>query len=83
MFKKNGGKINGSIYSVSWNVSGVISVIYETIIRRKGGRMKPQDQYRFERALRASISIDLKNREKDFKNKNDMEEARKIVEQKH
>jgi hypothetical protein len=45
--------------------------------------MKPQDQYRFEKALRASISLDLKNREKDFKNKKDMEEARKIVEQKH
>jgi len=83
MFKENGGQINGSIYSVYWCVSGVISVIYATIIRGKGGRMKPQDQYRFEKALRASISIDLKNREKDFKNKNDMEEARKIVEQKH
>jgi hypothetical protein len=45
--------------------------------------MKPQDQYRFEKALRASISLDLKNREKEFQNKNDMEEARKIVEQKH
>jgi hypothetical protein len=83
MFKENGGKISGSYYSVSGNVFSVIRVIYETIILRKGGRMKPQDQYRFERALRASISIDLKNREKDFKNKKDMEEARKIVEQKH
>jgi hypothetical protein len=45
--------------------------------------MTPQEQYRFEKALRASISIDLKNRQKDFKNKKDMEEARKIVEQKH
>ncbi len=45
--------------------------------------MTPQEQYRFERALRASISIDLKNRQKDFKNQDDMEEARKIVEQKH
>jgi len=45
--------------------------------------MTPQEQYRFERALRASISIDLLNRQKDFKNKKDMEEARKIVEQKH
>ena len=83
MFKENGGKISGSIYSVCWCVSGVISVIYATIRPGKGGRMKPQDQYRFEKALRASISIDLKNREKDFKNKKDMEEARKIVEQKH
>jgi hypothetical protein len=45
--------------------------------------MTPQDQYRFEKALRASISIDLKNRQQDFKNQDDMEEARKIVEQKH
>lgn len=83
MFKDYGGKINGSIYSIYRCVSGVISVIYETIKLGKGGVMTPQEQYRFERALRASISIDLKNRQKDFKNKKDMEEARKIVEQKH
>jgi hypothetical protein len=83
MFKENGGQISGSIYSVYRCVSGVISVIYATIILGKGGKMTPQDQYRFEKALRASISIDLKNRQKDFKNKKDMEEARKIVEQKH
>jgi len=83
MFKENGDQISESIYSVYRCVSGVISVIYATIILGKGGRMKPQDQYRFEKALRASISLDLKYREKDFQNKNDMEEARKIVEQKH
>jgi hypothetical protein len=83
MFKKNGGKISGSYYSVSGNVFSVIRVIYETIILRKGGRMKPQDVYRLEKVLRASISQDLLNRRNDFRNQDDMEEARKIVEQKH
>jgi len=45
--------------------------------------MNSKEQYRFEKALRASISIDLKNRQADFHDKHDMEEARKIVEQKH
>jgi hypothetical protein len=45
--------------------------------------MKPQDVYRLEKVLRASISYDLLNRQADFHDKHDMEEARKIVEQKH
>jgi hypothetical protein len=45
--------------------------------------MKPQDVYRLEKVLRASISQDLLNRRQDFRNQDDMEEARKIVEQKH
>jgi hypothetical protein len=38
MFKENGGKINGSVYSISRCVSGVISVIYATIRPREGGK---------------------------------------------
>jgi hypothetical protein len=83
MFKENGGKISGSYYSVSGNVFSVIRVIYETIILGKGGKMDYKDVYRVEQALRASISYDLLNRAQDFRNKDDMEEARKIVEQKH
>jgi hypothetical protein len=45
--------------------------------------MDYKDVYRVEQALRASISYDLLNRAQDFRNKDDMEEARKIVEQKH
>jgi len=83
MFKENGGKISGSYYSVSRNVFSVIRVIYETIILRKGGKMDYKDLYRMEKVLRASISQDLLNRRNDFRNQDDMEEARKIVEQKH
>ena len=83
MFKENGGKISGSYYSVSGNVFSVIRVIYETIILGKGGKMDYKDVYRVEQALRASISYDLLNRRQDFRNQDDMEEARKIVEQKH
>lgn len=83
MCKKNGGKISGSYHSVSWNVPSVISVIHATIRLRKGGKMDYKDVYRVEQALRASISYDLLNRAQDFRNKDDMEEARKIVEQKH
>jgi len=36
MFKENGGQISGSIYSIYWCVSGVISVIYETIRPERG-----------------------------------------------
>ena len=45
--------------------------------------MKPQDVYRMEKVLRASISQDLLNKASNFHNRDDMEEARKIVEQKH
>ena len=45
--------------------------------------MDYKDVYRVEQALRASISYDLLNRAKDFRNQDEMEEARKIVEQKH
>jgi hypothetical protein len=45
--------------------------------------MKPQDVYRLEQVLRLSISQDLLNRQADFHDKRDMEEARKIVERKH
>jgi len=83
MFKDYGGKINGSYYSVYRCVSGVVSVIYATIRLGKGGKMDYKDVYRVEQALRASISYDLLNRAQDFRNKDDMEEARKIVEQKH
>jgi hypothetical protein len=83
MFKENGGQISGSIYSVYRCVSGVISVIYATIILGKGGKMDYKDVYRMEKVLRASISQDLLNRRNDFRNQDDMEEARKIVEQKH
>jgi hypothetical protein len=81
MFKENGGQISGSIYSIYWCVSGVISVIYETI--NQGGKMKPQDVYRFEQVLRLSISQDLLSKQSNFHSKEDMEEARKIVEKKH
>ena len=64
-------------------VSGVISVVYATIRPKKGGQMKPQDVYRLEQVLRLSISQDLLNRQADFHDKRDMEEARKIVEKKH
>ena len=64
-------------------VSGVISVVYATIRHKKGGQMKPQDVYRLEQVLRLSISQDLLNRQADFHDKRDMEEARKIVEKKH
>jgi hypothetical protein len=83
MFKENGGKISGSHYSVSGNVFSVIRVIYETIRLRKGGRMKPQDVYKLEQVLRLSISQDLLNKASNFHNRDDMEEARKIVEKKH
>ncbi len=83
MFKENEGKISGSVYSICWCVSGVISVIYATIRLRKGGRMKPQDVYRLEQVLRLSISQDLLSKASNFHNQDDMEEARKIVEKKH
>jgi hypothetical protein len=44
--------------------------------------MKPQEVYRLEQVLRLSISQDLLNRQADFHDKRDMEEARKIVEKK-
>jgi len=45
--------------------------------------MDYKDVYRMEKVLRASISQDLLNRRNEFRNQDDMEEARKIVEQKH
>ena len=45
--------------------------------------MKPQDVYRLEQVLRLSISHDLLSKQSNFQSKEDMEEARKIVEQKH
>jgi hypothetical protein len=50
---------------------------------RKGGQMKPQDVYKLEQVLRLSISQDLLNKASNFHNRDDMEEARKIVEKKH
>ena len=64
-------------------VSSVISVVYATIRHKKGGRMKPQDVYKLEQVLRLSISQDLLNKASNFHNRDDMEEARKIVEKKH
>ena len=83
MLKDYGGKINGSFYSLCRCVSGVICVVYATIRHKKGGQMKPQDVYRLEQVLRLSISQDLLNKASNFHNKDDMEEARKIVEKKH
>ena len=45
--------------------------------------MKPQDVYKPEQVLRLSISQDLLNKASNFQSKEDMEEARKIVEKKH
>ena len=45
--------------------------------------MDYKDVYRLEQVLRLSISQDLLNKASNFYNKDDMEEARKIVEQKH
>ncbi len=77
------GLNNGNNCGICRCVSGVISVVYATIRPKKGGRMKPQDVYRLEQVLRLSISQDLLNRQADFHDKRDMEEARKIVEKKH
>jgi len=77
------GLNNGNNYCICRGVSGVISVVYATIRHKKGGLMKPQDVYRLEQVLRLSISQDLLNRQADFHDKRDMEEARKIVEKKH
>jgi hypothetical protein len=77
------GLNNGNNCCVRWCVSGVISVVYATIRHKKGGQMKPQDVYKLEQVLRLSISQDLLNKASNFHNKDDMEEARKIVEKKH
>jgi hypothetical protein len=45
--------------------------------------MKPQDVYRLEQVLRLSISQDLLSKQSNFQSKEDMEEARNIVEKKH
>jgi hypothetical protein len=45
--------------------------------------MKPQDVYKLEQVLRLSISQDLLSKQSNFQSKEDMEEARKIVEKKH
>jgi hypothetical protein len=45
--------------------------------------MKPQDVYKLEQVLRLSISQDLLSKASNFHNRDDMEEARKIVEKKH
>ena len=45
--------------------------------------MKPQEVYKLEQVLRLSISQDLLNKASNFYNRDDMEEARKIVEKKH
>ena len=45
--------------------------------------MDYKDVYRLEQVLRLSISQDLLNNASNFHNKDDMEEARKIVEKKH
>jgi hypothetical protein len=45
--------------------------------------MKPQEVYKLEQVLRLSISQDLLNKASNFHNRDDMEEARKIVEKKH
>jgi hypothetical protein len=77
------GLSNGNNNCICWCVSGVISVVYATIRPKKGGRMKPQDVYKLEQVLRLSISQDLLNKASNFHNRDDMEEARKIVEKKH
>ena len=45
--------------------------------------MDYKDVYRLEQVLRLSISQDLLSKASNFQNKDDMEEARKIVEKKH
>ena len=45
--------------------------------------MDYKDVYRLEQVLRLSISQDLLKKASNFHNKDDMEEARKIVEKKH
>ena len=45
--------------------------------------MDYKDVYRLEQVLRLSISQDLLNKASNFHKKDDMEEARKIVEKKH
>jgi hypothetical protein len=83
MLKNYGGKINGSVYSFCRCVSGVIRVIYATIILREGGAMNGRDQFQYEQAVRASIKYDLLRFQENFKDKKDLEEAIKIVERKN
>ena len=83
MFYNYRGQISGSVYSICRCVSGVIRVVYATIRLGKGGTMDYKDVYRLEQVLRLSISQDLLNKASNFHNKDDMEEARKIVEKKH
>jgi hypothetical protein len=45
--------------------------------------MKPQDVYRLEQVIRASISNDLIRFQDNFKDKRDITEAVKIVEKKN
>ena len=83
MLKNYGSKINGSFYSLCRCVSGVISVIYATIIQREGGAMNGREHYQYEQAVRASIKYDLLRFQENFKDKKDLEEAIKIVERKN